>query len=793
MPGPQKTLSPAELAKLEHAFATDPSSEAYRPLAEAYLGMGRFMEAMVVCKKGVKAHPNVADPRVLLARVYADQGKEKKALEELAGALQVAPQDKAALRLAGALQIKAGEGEGGKSNLLKAYELDPNDPDTLELIKQHNVPLPTKAAPAPAPPVLQQAAPMGSNGTNGAQAQAPMQQRRPPTVPPGTLQTPGPQVVQPQHAQHAPAPAQGGPRRPQTQRRPAYVPPEESQSGAYEASSELSEIPRRRRGGSANVTIGLLIIALAGGGGFAFWKKWDSDRRAKAGKALRAAAGELKHDSYDSYKKAIEDCDNALEAVSDSVAAHGMLAYAHAIRWGEHGGGDEDRKAAEEHLQLGLKTGDRSVWLYAAEGLIPFYAGNSKEALEKIKKRIEETGGRSGQLYLTEGIIMMNDGDLDGAREAIEKAQQINQDDARVYAAFGNLNRRRGLDREALQNFETAKRFERNHVDSILGTAMLVLDQPEPSGGYISQAKAIKEVIEAQPPASPRQQALAYVIKALLISRVSTDLPLYTDAEFQKKLKDGTEVGMDKDKNRAAALAAENAGFNLDKQNPELYLVKGKRLFFENRLDEAAKEIRNAIQMNGTRVHFRIELAKVLMAKEGAEKDAEAELRKSLTAFPDNIKLMTMLGSVLYKEKKVDEAISVLEKATAAARNSESKQRNPEAFYMLCKIYRDEKKDIAKAIDNCSFAAQQSFGNAQVAARIYDELAMMHDSKNDKGAARGNWEKALNADSDSDAATCHFVRFLRKGGDAKDGEHIKELAKKYLELAPKGECAGEMR
>ena len=45
--------------------------------------MGRFMEAMVVCKKGVKAHPNAPDPRVLLARVYAEQGKDKKALEEL--------------------------------------------------------------------------------------------------------------------------------------------------------------------------------------------------------------------------------------------------------------------------------------------------------------------------------------------------------------------------------------------------------------------------------------------------------------------------------------------------------------------------------------------------------------------------------------------------------------------------------------------------------------------------------------------------------------------------------------
>src|SRR6476661_5765048 len=135
-PTPSKTLSPAELAKLEHAFATDPASEAYKPLAEAYLGMGRFMEAMVVCKKGVKAHPSLPDPRVLLSRVYAEQGKDKKALEELLAALQVAPTDKAVLRMAGVLQLKAGETEVGKQNLLKSYEQDPNDADTQAALKQ---------------------------------------------------------------------------------------------------------------------------------------------------------------------------------------------------------------------------------------------------------------------------------------------------------------------------------------------------------------------------------------------------------------------------------------------------------------------------------------------------------------------------------------------------------------------------------------------------------------------------------------------------------------------------------
>ncbi|HEY1089399.1 MAG TPA: tetratricopeptide repeat protein, partial [Archangium sp.] len=152
MPPATKTLSPAELAKLEHAFATDPASEAYKPLAEAYLGMGRFMEAMVVCKKGVKAHPSLADPRVLLARVYAEQGKDKKAIEELTGALQVQPTDKVALRMMGALQVKGGDTAAGRDNLLKAFNADNADAETIELMEKNGVPVPKPAAPEPPPP-----------------------------------------------------------------------------------------------------------------------------------------------------------------------------------------------------------------------------------------------------------------------------------------------------------------------------------------------------------------------------------------------------------------------------------------------------------------------------------------------------------------------------------------------------------------------------------------------------------------------------------------------------------------
>ncbi len=661
---------------------------------------------------------------------------------------------------------------------MKAYELDPNDPDTLELLKQHNVQPPQKAAPPPPPPPVLQA-PAAAASTNGA-SHAPTN---------GAAARPAAQGQQaPAQGQARARPASGAQGR-AVQRRPAYA--EESQSGI----SELSEVPRRRgkRSGSATATIGILIVAIAGAAAYFVIGGINARNNACAAKALIEGQKELRRDSYDGYKKAISDAEDALQCKPKSGPAHAMLAYAHAIRWGEHGSSD-DRGPAEEHLTEALKDSDKPTsYLLAAQALIPYYSGNSKEALETIAKNIEKTGGRGGLLLLTQGIMLMNDGDLDGAREALDKAQQNAQDDARVYAALGMLNRRRGLDREALQNFDTARRFEKNHVDSILGMAQLVLDLPDPGGGYVTQAKELKGVIDAQPPASPRQQAMAHVLRALLISRVSMDAPLYTDVEFQKKLYEGTGVEKDAAKNKAAIQAEENQGFNIDAKNPELFLIRGKRLFFEKNLEGAAAEMRKAIAMAGTRVHFHVELAKVLILKEGGEAEAEAALRKALTIVPENPKLQTMLGQVLAKEKRTDDAISTLEKAVKVARDPQSHQRNPEAFYILGHLYRDDKKDIPKAIENLQQAGAQAFGEIQLGGRADDELAQLFDQKGDKGAARANFEKAINADADNDAATCHFARFLIKGGDAKDKDHIKDLAKKYLELAPKGECVGELR
>jgi tetratricopeptide (TPR) repeat protein len=647
-------------------------------------------------------------------------------------------------------------------------------------------------------PVQQPVAPVapanGANGhvapANGAQAPA-----HAPAVAAAPQHAHAPAAAPQQH--HAAAPVQQArpaqqQARPAQQRAPARRPVyEESQSGI----SEVSDIPRRggRRSQSATVTIGILVLAMVGGALYFAYGRWRAGIVRCVNSKLAEGQKELRHDSYDGYKKAIDAANAALDCEPKNGPAHGMLAYAHAIRWGEHGSAD-DRAPAEEHLVDAIKHSDKpQSFTLAAEALVPYYSGDSKKALDVVAKNIERTNNRSATLLLTQGIILMNDGDLDGARDSLEKAQQLAQDDARVYTAMGMLNRRRGFDREALQNFDTARRFEKNHADAILGMAQLVLDLPDPGGGYITQAKELKSVIDAQPPVSPRQQAMAHALRALLISRVSNDLPLYPDVEFQKKLASETGAGTDKEKNKATATAEENQAFSMDQKNPELFLIRGKRLYFERNLDAAAAEMRKAISMNAARVHFHIELAKVLFQKQGGENEVEQALRKALTAVPDNPKLQTMLGQVLAKEKRPDDAISVLEKAVKTARDSNSRLRMPEAFYTLGQLYRDDKHDVNKAIENMRMAGNQAFGDPALASQIYDDLAQLFEGKGDKSAAHDNYEKAVLSPDENPAALCHFVHFMVKGGDAKDKDNIKELSKKYVGAAPKGECAGELK
>ena len=826
MPTPTKTLSPAELAKLEHAFATEPASEAYKPLAEAYLGMGRFMEAMVVCKKGVKGHPNTADPRLLLARVYAEQGKDKKALEELAGAMLVAPDDKNVLRMIGSLQLKGGEAETGKANLLKAYEVDPEDPDTRAALQQYKIEPPRP--PEPPPPeepeeLLSEEVPLEELPTARNEVippPAPPQLRPEPRS--GVARPPAPPVLgrepptgarrqqQPNgataRASQAPAPAPSHPpQRPPQQRAPpamsrpaasrpapppqaAYRPPAE----AYEEDEEEpSARPRRRRDSKPSskftrtIFLALVLLVPISLGGYYVIGQYRARQARERNRHLGQAAEQLKHDTYDSYQKACKEADAALEFDPSSGAAHAYLAYAHAIRWGEHGGGDASRQQAEEHLREAKESGEVSAYLYAAEALFKTYAGKGAPALAELGQRVKDfdaEGRRSPLMYLTLGLIQMNAGDLEHARESLETAQGLSPDDARVYAALGRLYRNRGEDNAAWKNFDFALRYERDHHESLLGKALLMLDQDSPN--YEVAAKMLKKLLTADPPPSPRQLGAAQLGQALLISRVAKVLPTLA-ADVQKQLSDATSVPLDVDKAKAEMVKAEKDGLDMARLDPELYLIRARRLRSEGQPDQAAAAIREAIKADSTRAHFHLELAKALIEKPGGESEALSALLTALNTMGESPKLLVMLGDTYRRLGKYDDAISQYKRAV-----SDSKAKNPEARLALGGLYRD-RKDFPEAQKQLEMAAQEYLSQPYKLAATQTELGRLFEDRGDRTKAEEWFKKALGTDADYTPGYFYLGKFY--SSDRRTSITARIPLQEYLKREPHGTHADEAR
>ena len=805
MPSPTKTLSPAELAKLEAAFATDPASQAYKPLAEAYLAMGRYMEAMVVCKKGVKAHPTLADPRVLLARVYADQGKDKKALEELQGALAVVPTDKGALRMTAQLQWKGGEKETAKATILKAFEADPADVDTQTAMRDLGVEPPKPAAPPP-PPVSQPVAPMQVPPTPARGVSSPnliveTDVTVPNPLPAEAVPQPrvsGAQGVQRRTAPSATSSGRTSGARPAV-RRPAFE-PEESVSEVSEVSelSEASMPPKKRKkkdsGGLAKALFFMLIFAVpAGAGAYYGIGQYRAKVKREVNKQVQGAQDLLKTDTYAAYKQACEQGEKALDLDPGSALAHRILAYAYVVRWGEHEHDDTIKGRAEEHLKEGQGSSeDKGLsYQYAAEALLAYYSGKTSEALRMMEDRVkaaEAENKKSALLYNTLGVLQMNQGDLERAKETLDKALAIAPDDPRVRVAMGTVQLRRGADSDASVQFAKALDYtKKSHPEALLGTAIALLDLPEPARRYKSAAEYLNTLLKADPKHSPRQLAMGQMVKALLIARVSKDMGEYEE-RFAKELGEATGVSTDPAKAGKDIDAAEKDAFGLDRTNPELFVLKARRLYWTEKLDEAAAEVKKAIEANSTTAQFHVELARILLKKEGGEPQAEEAMKKALTLVPGSPKLLTMLGTAQARQKKWEDARQTLEKAT-----EDQKARNGEARFMLGRIYRDEKKDLKRAAELFERAAADYYADPSLAAVAYDELGYTQETAGLKDKARSGYEKALNASKEYAPAYCHYARFLSKENQPNDKDKIKAVAAEYLKLDPKGECVADMK
>ncbi|RKH38955.1 tetratricopeptide repeat protein, partial [Corallococcus sp. AB050B] len=561
-----------------------------------------------------------------------------------------------------------------------------------------------------------------------------------------------------------------------TQRRPQVV-VEEVEEDDDEPSSRRKSPAKSN--GSKMLSLILLILIPLFAGGYGWYSAQAKKRGRELKKNLDVATEQLKHDSFASYKKACEAADLALEVDPDSTAAHGYLAYAYAIRWGEHGGGDDARRQAEEHLAAAQKGKELSSHLIAAQALIKTYSGDGKGALSSLETQVKELNDQnkaSSLLYLTLGLIQMNAGDLERARDSLERAQALAPDDPRVYAGLGAVYRRLGQDNTAWKNYDFALRYEKDHPESLLGRSLLMLEQDAPN--YAVASRDIKKLLEAEPPPSPRQLATAQLARSLLIARVALAMPTLKPDQ-QQLLTEATGVPADPAKAKQEVAKAEETGFALDKQNPELNLIKGRRLLAEGNYDAAAEEIRKAIRVDASRAQFHVELAKALMGKPGGEKEASEALVTALKTMGDSPKLVVMLGNAYRRQNKLEDALAQYQRAV-----KDPKAKNPEARLAMGAIYR-ERSEWDKSKEQLEKASQEFFGQPDRVANALTELGRVYQGKGDTAKADETYQRALQADENYSPVYYFYASLLSK--DPKQSGKVKTLAAEYVRREPKGE------
>lgn len=464
-------------------MAQDPQSAAYIPLCEAYLDQGRFMEAMVVAKKGLKANPTSIDARLLLANVYAKQQKFPKAIQEADEV--VTANDKSPLAYVGRAKIRvlAGDEKGAVQDLKKAIDLDPKTEDATELLKARGIVYPEPPPPPPPPPpqvMMMPMAPGRMPSVVGAPMPiaygAPGPDGAPPTLPPraasGVMMPPG--MVLP----------------------PGFPPPRPRLEGEEELEQLANNVAEgssaQDKGGNPKVTFALAgvgLVAVVVVAGVLFHNRKVTEGTNEASRTARAA---FTDDTYGSYQRAAKDFEYILDNFDSGhtpTIAH--LAHTYAILVGEHG--DTDKKGAlDKMLALAEKVAPESQHTIAAKGLAVLYTGDNRQAAAakayeaiwpSVQKLRETNQGQVGTYAdLTLGIIDIELGNYQSAADALSLVAMAMPQSVRAKAWHGRAAARAGHLDKAEGAFSEALRVSKDHPGARAGRALVRLQRGKLEG-----------------------------------------------------------------------------------------------------------------------------------------------------------------------------------------------------------------------------------------------------------------------------------------------------------------------
>jgi tetratricopeptide (TPR) repeat protein len=131
--GSKKTENAAEIDRLALAFAKEPGSKVFIPLAEEYGKAGMWSEAAAVLENGLKTYPGFITAMVALGRAYEQLSQPIKAKAILEEAVKLSPDNLRAHRTLAKLYSAEGAKDAAIRSCNVILALNPQDQEALSL------------------------------------------------------------------------------------------------------------------------------------------------------------------------------------------------------------------------------------------------------------------------------------------------------------------------------------------------------------------------------------------------------------------------------------------------------------------------------------------------------------------------------------------------------------------------------------------------------------------------------------------------------------------------------------
>ncbi len=125
-----------ELDELFDRYRLAPDSTVFAPLADACRKAGMVEEALLVCARGIKAHPRYASGHVVHGKCYFDAARTAEAEASFRRVLELDDRNLVALKYLGIIRAELGDAAGARRFFEDILTLDPEDKDIRRRVQQ---------------------------------------------------------------------------------------------------------------------------------------------------------------------------------------------------------------------------------------------------------------------------------------------------------------------------------------------------------------------------------------------------------------------------------------------------------------------------------------------------------------------------------------------------------------------------------------------------------------------------------------------------------------------------------